>query len=102
MSVVIYNALKDDIPTLSKTTVYNTLNLFIEKGIALLITIDESETRYDADTKKHGHFKCRSCGKVVDFDLQFETAASEALKGFQIDEQQVYYFGQCDACKERS
>lgn len=37
----IYMALCDDIPTLSKTTVYNTLKLFVEHGAALMLTIDE-------------------------------------------------------------
>ena len=37
----IYMALCDDIPTLSKTTVYNTLKLFVEHGAALMLTINE-------------------------------------------------------------
>lgn len=37
----IYLALCKDIPTLSKTTVYNTLKLFIEHGAARMLTIDE-------------------------------------------------------------
>lgn len=37
----IYLALCKDIPTLSKTTVYNTLKLFVEHGAALMLTIDE-------------------------------------------------------------
>ena len=36
----IYLALCKDIPTLSKTTVYNTLKLFVEHGAALMLTID--------------------------------------------------------------
>lgn len=63
----IYRALLSEIPTLSKTTVYNTLNLFVDNSIALLITIEENEARYDADTSVHGHFKCDNCGAVLDF-----------------------------------
>ena len=37
----IYMALCNDIPTLSKTTVYNTLKLFVEHGAAQMLTIDE-------------------------------------------------------------
>ena len=46
---MIYQELVQTIPTLSKTTLYNTLQLFLEKGIVIMITIDENETRYDAD-----------------------------------------------------
>ena len=54
----IYNALNGQIPTLSKTTVYNTLKIFIDKGIAMAITIDDNEVRFDAQMDLHGHFKC--------------------------------------------
>lgn len=46
----IYTALSPSIPTLSKTTVYNTLKLLSEQGAAQTLTIDERNTCYDADT----------------------------------------------------
>ena len=52
----IYTALSPSIPTLSKTTVYNTLKLLSEQGAAQTLTIDERNTCYDADTSPHGHF----------------------------------------------
>ena len=45
----IHQELVGEIPTLSKTTVYNTLKLFQEKGIVLIINIEDNETRFDAD-----------------------------------------------------
>ena len=36
----IYQALVDHIPTLSKTTVYNTLRLLMEHGVVRMLTID--------------------------------------------------------------
>lgn len=96
----IYRSLVGDIPTLSKTTVYNTLNLFVENNIALLITIEENETRYDADISLHGHFKCEKCGRVADFSVAMETVNVEALAGFQINQKHVYFKGICDRCLE--
>ena len=55
----IYMALSPSMPTLSKTTVYNTLKLFSEQGAALMLTIDEKNTNFDADTSMHSHFLCR-------------------------------------------
>ena len=52
----IYTALSPSMPTLSKTTVYNTLKLFSEQGAALMLTIDEKNTNFDADTSVHSHF----------------------------------------------
>ncbi len=46
----IYTALSPSMPTLSKTTVYNTLRLFSEQGAAQMLTIDERNTNFDGDT----------------------------------------------------
>ncbi|MCT4611960.1 MAG: transcriptional repressor [Clostridia bacterium] len=91
----IYKALVVEIPTLSKTTVYNTLNLFVEKNIVLLITIDENETRYDADTSVHGHFRCRKCKKIYDFEISVECMD---LKDFEVYTKNVYFDGICNKC----
>jgi len=63
---IIYRELLKEIPTLSKTTIYNTLKLLQQKGIVSGITIEENEVRYDADTTPHIHFKCRRCGNIYD------------------------------------
>jgi Fe2+ or Zn2+ uptake regulation protein len=94
----IYRALVPDIPTLSKTTVYNTLNLFIEHDITQLITIEDNETRYDADTSIHGHFKCQSCDKVYDFTADSDSLISKGLDGFLIKQQHIYFKGICASC----
>lgn len=95
---IIYKALVRDIPTLSKTTVYNTLNLFIENGITQLLTIEENETRYDADISLHGHFKCTGCGKVYDFSVDQEFLKPTELEGFKVEEQHLYFKGVCATC----
>ncbi|MCT4663332.1 MAG: transcriptional repressor [Tissierellales bacterium] len=97
----IYKALVSEIPTLSKTTVYNTLNLFVENEIAVVVTIEENETRYDADTSIHGHFKCENCGKVYDFPLDISRLTAEELDGFEIHHQHVYYRGFCQKCSRK-
>jgi Fe2+ or Zn2+ uptake regulation protein len=91
----IYRYLVKEIPTLSKTTVYNTLNLFVEKNIVLMITIDENETRYDADTSVHGHFRCKKCSKIYDFDINVSCIN---LEGFEIYTKNVYFDGICKNC----
>lgn len=96
----IYKSLVTDIPTLSKTTVYNTLNLFVESNITHLITIEENETRYDADISIHGHFKCEKCGRVADFSVDLGMISCDELAGFQINQKHVYFKGVCDHCQE--
>ena len=66
----IYMALCKEIPTLSKTTVYNTLKLFIEHGAARMLTIDERNACFDGDTSVHAHFQCKACGKIYDLPME--------------------------------
>ena len=78
----IYTALSPSMPTLSKTTVYNTLKLFSEQGAALMLTIDEKNTNFDADTSVHSHFLCRYCGHI--YDLKSPEAVKKRLNKWKI------------------
>lgn len=94
----VYGALLEKAPTLSKTSVYNTLHLLAEKNMILEITIDPAKVRYDADTSLHGHFKCDQCGEVWDFAVgQVQTSLS---KEFDIKTKEIYYTGLCNKCKK--
>lgn len=97
----IYSALSPSIPTLSKTTVYNTLKLFSEKGAALSLNIEDKNTRFDGDVSSHAHFICENCGQIHDLPLseQQNTALKQQTNDLMIKEVQVYYKGYCKTCK---
>ena len=95
---MIYHELVKEIPTLSKTTVYNTLKLFHDKGIVLIINIEDKELRFDADISNHGHFKCTKCGKIYDFELNEKNLFLPNLSEFTINEQHIYLKGVCPNC----
>ncbi len=94
----IYQNLVSEIPTLSKTTVYNTLNLFIEKKITQLITIEENEARFDALTSVHGHFKCEKCNRVYDFETDLSQIDTLEISKFRVDSKHIYFRGVCEEC----
>ena len=99
----IYAGLIEQMPTLSKTTVYNTLNLFYQQGAVLALTIDDKNVRYDIDTSDHAHFKCLQCGQVFDVPAivnSITTMASE--HGFIITEKHLYLKGYCSTCSEQN
>lgn len=98
----IHNALVENMPTLSKTTVYNTLKLFVEQGAAIMLTIDERNTKFDADTKPHAHFFCRNCTRVYDLpvDAKMLTESTEVPEGFKAEETALYVKGVCKACTQ--
>ena len=94
----IFSALRSSIPTLSKVTVYNTLDLFIEAKLVRTLAIEEKETRYDIVMQNHGHFKCSSCGKIYNFAVDIDRFLTDDLHGFQIAEKNVHFHGICPAC----
>ena len=100
----IYMALHDYIPTLSKTTVYNTLKLFVEHGAAKMLTIDERNACFDGDTSAHAHFQCKCCGKIFDMPMHINEKAMNDMadKGFSVEEVHNYYKGVCPDCKKNN
>lgn len=99
----IYTALSPTMPTLSKTTVYNTLKLFSEQGAALMLTIDERNVNFDADTSPHAHFLCRKCGHIYDLHDPASVKRVENLDmdGHQVSEVHYYYKGICTNCLKK-
>lgn len=94
----IYNALINIIPTISKTTIYNTLKLFVEKNLAQTITIDENEVRYDGNVEPHAHFKCIKCGKVYDIKIDSANFDYNEVDGHKVLECHIYFNGICKNC----
>jgi Fur family transcriptional regulator, peroxide stress response regulator len=98
----IYRELSPELPTLSRTTVYSTLDLFVEKGLAQRLALSGSELRYDADTSGHVHFRCRSCGAVSDLLDASAPPTPAAPEGYFVESSQFYAEGLCPACSSAS
>ena len=98
-----HTSLVRQMPTLSKTTIYNTLRTFVEHGAAQMLTINEKTTCYDADTEPHAHFICERCNKVIDLYHGTEDIfpKCETMHGHLIKSMQVYYKGICKDCKTK-
>lgn len=97
----IFHDLRDTVPTLSLTTVYNTLKLFADKGLCLALTINEKQTCYDGQTVPHAHFLCSRCGKVYDIMQDMNSSLhldSDNICGHHITEVHYYYKGICSEC----
>lgn len=94
----IYAALHEEITTLSKSTVYNTLKILVEAGIVKNLVIENNEMRYDIITEFHGHFKCERCGRIHNFGVQLDDMAFSGLSRFLIKQKDVYFKGVCPDC----
>ena len=96
----IYKDLSPAIPTLSKTTIYNTLTLFCEQGLIDSFTMDDNTTHYDGETQPHAHFKCTQCGRI--YDIPLPKIEMPQIEGFEINEMKVFYSGICENCKKQN
>ena len=54
--------------SVSKATVYNTLNLFSEKGLIKPVIVDPNKVFYDSNIKTHYHFYNEDTGELLDLD----------------------------------
>ncbi|WP_300409581.1 transcriptional repressor [Lagierella sp.] len=97
----IYSALAPEIPTLSKTTVYNTLSTLKEAGLVNEIKIDDVEARFDIVTKPHGHFKCVECGDLSDFEFDLGSINPKELSDHKVLNRNLFMFGICPKCLEK-
>ena len=52
----------------SKATVYNTLNLFLEKNLIREVIVDPNKVFYDPNTRPHHHFYNVDTGELTDID----------------------------------
>jgi Fur family peroxide stress response transcriptional regulator len=95
----IFDALSPEIPSLSKTTVYNTLHTFVQAGLARAVTIDPAQTRFDSTLANHGHFECDSCGAITNFPVNVDHLAIAGLDQFEITQKDVYFRGLCPKCR---
>lgn len=97
---MIFAALYPEMPTLSKATVYNTLNLLVERGVVRLITIEEKNARFDACMDPHIHFRCRNCGAIIDVNVE-QHWVPPMPDGIKVDMSETYCIGLCDKCSRQ-
>ena len=95
-TVSVFQELHDELPTLSKTTVYNVLKLFEEHDIVQSVVMDDQGIRYEFNTEFHGHMKCIKCKQVFDIDLDVKVLES---KEHEILTTKVVLTGICFDCR---
>lgn len=99
----IYRELSPAMPSLSRTTVYNTLHLLEQHDMVLAICTDSAgHQRYDStDLAFHGHFVCRVCGSVT--DIPVDTMQSPGLpEGAILEKAAICYTGICARCRHEN
>lgn len=92
-------------PKIGYTTIYRTLKLFKECGLAFERDFGEGRTRYEPvkfEGEHHDHLICIGCGRITEFeDERIERYSREIarLNDFEITNHKVELYGYCSSCK---
>ncbi len=96
---LVYNHIHKIYPTITLSTIYNTLEIFVEKNIISKIFTLDGKARYDAKMKKHHHLLDTESGEIIDvFDedlniIMQNYLANKTISGFHIDDFNIAFTG---------
>ena len=90
----VWAEVKRSFPMLSRATVYNTLNLFTEKGLLRELVLAEGKVVFDPKLEPHHHFLDEETGEIVDVPWNaLDVRRVHQLNGFDVHEYQVVMRG---------
>lgn len=94
-------------PTVGHTTVYRTMKLLTEAGLAREVRFGDNKTYYEHhyDHEHHDHMICTECGKVIEFlSAEIEELQDEMADkfGFKPTHHSLRMWGICAECQVRA
>lgn len=102
---IVYENIQQSFPNISLGTVYRNLNFLVEHGDALRLDFGDGVDHFDGNTKSHNHFFCKSCGSVIDLEMDpinhINQIANAGFKG-NIQGHTIYFYGICEHCQNTS
>ncbi len=101
-AVTIFNKVREYYSNISLDTVNRTLLTFQKIGLAKVVESSGDPKRFDPNLEPHHHFRCVSCGKIVDFKSEsYDTleVPPELEEKFVVMGKIVHLEGFCDKCR---
>jgi Fur family iron response transcriptional regulator len=99
----VWAEVKRSFPMLSRATVYNTLNLFTQKGLLRELVLAEGKVVFDPKLDPHHHFLDEETGEIVDVPWSaLDVRRVHSLSGFDVREYQVVMRGKKTRAQKRS
>lgn len=90
----VWERVRAELPVVSRATVYNTLNLFVDKGLLRELVLAEGRVVFDPVVERHHHFIDERTGRIHDVPWDALTVSDvDALAGFEVHEYQVVLRG---------
>ena len=91
-------------PNIGFTTVYRTMKLLCDAGLAIERHFDDGVARYEIEHEHHDHLVCTRCGKIVEFECEMIEEAQESIGkryGFRLLRHRHELYGHCPDCQKR-
>ncbi|ADD69716.1 ferric uptake regulator, Fur family [Denitrovibrio acetiphilus DSM 12809] len=103
----LYEQLKKTDKSIGHATVYRTLKLLTEAGIARELNFGEGSIRYEPDTDNthHDHLVCVQCGENVEFfdeDIEKLQQAVAEKYGYELMDHSMNLYGTCSKCRGKA
>ncbi len=100
----LYESLQIHHPSLSLSTVYQTLDTFIRKGLCRRVSDAGDRLRVDGTPQDHDHAVCRTCGSIFDIDRDIfprPLPPSHLPNGLSVTGLRVEYDVICATCQSQ-
>jgi Fur family ferric uptake transcriptional regulator len=101
----LYQAVRAEHPNIGYTTVYRTMKLLVEAGLATERHFDDGITRYEIEHEHHDHLVCIKCGKIQEFECEMIERTQHEIAdryGFEILRHRHELYGHCSSCGAES
>lgn len=100
----LYRLVQKDDPSIGQTTVYRTLKLLTEAGLAREVRFGDGRTHYEHNYKHehHDHMICSECGRIIEFfsaELEAIQDAMAAKHRFEVTQHLLRIIGVCAECR---
>ncbi len=100
----VYEAVRERIPGVSRTTVYRVLEMLVELGVVGRLHPSGPAVRFEGKTRRHHHLICRRCQRVLDIEdpaLDALPVPRIAARKFRVEDYSVQILGVCGECREK-
>ncbi|HEY4491322.1 MAG TPA: transcriptional repressor, partial [Acidobacteriota bacterium] len=100
----LYERLRSKGQRINPSTIYRTLKLLVQAGVAVERQFANGNTKYDVNVAHHDHLICLSCGKIVEFDSRkLEDVQAQIVRrlGFDMSFHRHEIYGHCSSCRTR-
>lgn len=102
----LYHEVKQINPGIGYATVYRTMKLLTECGVATERHFRDGEARFESsEGRHHDHLICERCGRIVEFEEErIEALQAEVAErlGFQFTGHKMELYGLCRNCQKQS